>query len=105
MKIITDHKWKAFCSCDKVPKKVLHDYFSHVKDDYGFFKYKKNWYHVSDFMRIEKNSPLAGLGFDGYSSDSFFSGVLIKLDHYEESYQVGTYISFYRMIIMKKVIK
>lgn len=47
----------------------------------SFISYKGYVYAMSDFMRIEKDSTgdLAQLGWHGYSSDSFFSGVLIKL--------------------------
>jgi len=44
------------------------------------FHYKGNLYFLSEFMYIDKrdkNNPFKD--FDGYISDSFFSGILIKL--------------------------
>ena len=50
---------------------------------------KGYWYHTSDFMRIPHGSDFKG--WDGYASDSYFSGVLIKLSRDGEEYMVGTY--------------
>lgn len=40
-------------------------------------------------MRIPHGSDFKG--WDGYASDSYFSGVLIKLSRDGEEYMVGTY--------------
>ena len=37
------------------------------------------------------NPPEFMKGWDGYISDSFFSGVLIKISDDNEEYQIGTY--------------
>jgi hypothetical protein len=93
LKIYTDNKWKQFKYRNEVPDKVLSDYFDHLpEEEYGdgFIKYRKRWYHTSDFMR-QTHSEFNG--WDGYSSDSFFSGILIKLSDDGEEYKIGTYIS------------
>ena len=44
------------------------------------FKFKGNTYFLSEFMRINKNDPNNPFkSFDGYISESYFSGILIKL--------------------------
>lgn len=53
-------------------------------DEEGFIYYRDNWYCLSDFMSLHNkiycpNPPEFMRGWDGYLSDSFFSGVLIKL--------------------------
>ena len=62
------------------------------------FKYKGHVYFISEFMYIdqynpmnitENNEPL----FDGYMSDSFFSGILVKYTEDAESIKAYTYIS------------
>ena len=86
----TDHKWKPFVYGYDVPDKVLKE-FDYLYDDSshdGFFRYLGHWYHTSDFMIAPKELP-----WDGYSSDSFFSGVVVRISKDGESYQVGTYIS------------
>jgi hypothetical protein len=56
--------------------------FNWIEDDEEFahteFVEYKGWvYALSEFMRCEHE--LAVLGFDGYHSDTYFSGVLIKI--------------------------
>ena len=97
MKIRTDHKWKPFVYRYDVPTKVLSDWFDYQdpEESYdGFFQYRGHWYHLDQFMRIDKESPLALIGdWHGYASDSFFSGVLIRVSEDGGEYQIGTYIS------------
>jgi hypothetical protein len=47
--------------------------------NYGFFKYRGCFYHLQDFLRVVNMSTDSLIGWDGYLSDSFFSGVVIKL--------------------------
>jgi hypothetical protein len=91
----TDRKWKQFKYRDEVPKKVLADQFDYQDEDVidGYFKYRGYWYHTDMFMRLGHGAPSAFSGWDGYHSDSAFSGVLIKLSPDGEEYQVGTYMS------------
>lgn len=93
MTIKTDHRWKKFYYRNEVPEKVLEAHFSHLEEAYdGFFCYRRRWYHVSDFMSV-RETLLNSLGFDGVLSDSFFSGVLLKLSSDGEEYQAATFFS------------
>jgi len=57
-----------------------------------FFRYRGNVYDIGEFMRCEsKDSPLAS--WHGYSSDSMFSGVLIRLVDNGESVIVARFYS------------
>lgn len=78
----------------EVPKKVLEEYDwpSKVDKEYGWLKHQGTWYHLSDFMRVGIPSALADK-WDGYISDSFFSGVLIKLTEDNEGAYLRTYIN------------
>jgi hypothetical protein len=91
--IRTDHRWRQFQYRHDVPEKVLESEFVHLPEAFdGFFRYRKWWFHVSDFIRIP--SEAADLrGWHGYAPDSFFSGVLIKLSEDGEAFQVGTYLT------------
>jgi hypothetical protein len=56
-----------------------------------FFRYRGNVYRLNDFTRVEGNPDLRG--WDGYMTDTYFSGVLVKyVDHYERVI-VGRYYS------------
>ena len=94
MKVITDHKWHDFKFDYEVPEKVLKDLFSHLDEDETdyFFKYHNRWYHISDFMRMEPGTLFYGSNkWDGYLSDTFFSGILIKMDEDCDKYMVGMF--------------
>ena len=57
----------------------------------GFFRYKGWTYFLGDFMRIGNDAPFTG--WDGYHSDSFFSGVLVKYSNCGDAVKVATYFS------------
>lgn len=92
----TDNKWRAFRYGYDVPAKVLASDFDHLEDgetDDRFIRYRRRWYHVSDFMRIEGENPLKEMGFNGYLSDSYFSGVAIEISRDGEQYRIATFYS------------
>ncbi len=96
LKIQTNNHERTFSYRYDVPEKVLREQFDYQDPEEthdGFFKFKKHWYHLDQFMRIDKNAPEGFQGWDGYHADGFYSGVLIKLFDDGETYKVATYIS------------
>ena len=100
VEIKTNNHWRPFKYGYEIPKKVLEEDFDWLVDneDDGFIYYCNRWYHLSEFMDLHNkiyciNPPEFMNGWDGYISDSFFSGVLIKLSDDSEMYQIGTYLS------------
>jgi hypothetical protein len=105
--IKTNHHWRPFKYANEVPKKILDNEFDWMEKDEdglpkdyldGFICYRGTWYHTEDFMSLHNkvhcpNPPDFMKGWDGYHSDSFFSGVLIKLSDDGECYQIATYYS------------
>jgi hypothetical protein len=61
-------------------------------DEMEFFKYQGYWYSIGDFMRLDFNSSFDNRKWDGYSSDSYFSGVLMKYC-YDGTVIVGRFLS------------
>lgn len=62
-------------------------------DSASFFRYRGELYDLGEFLRVE-NSPMLS-DWSGYSSDSFFSGTLVKYvtkDH-DQMVVVGRYYS------------
>jgi hypothetical protein len=57
-------------------------------DTSTFFRYKGQIYSLGDFMRCESDELK---NWHGYLSDSFFSGVLVRLSDCGESLVVATY--------------
>lgn len=92
--IKTNNKWRNFVYRSDVPAKVLDNQFSHLAANEftdGFVCYRGCWYHTSDFMRVEECAEFKG--WDGYASDSMFSGVLIKMSQDGERAKLATYFS------------
>jgi len=56
----------------------------------SFVRYRKTVYLLSDFMHINHE---VFKGWSGHHSDSFFSGILIKLAEDGEDCVMGTYYS------------
>ena len=90
MEIITNHHWRQFKYRNEVPPEVLADEFGWIdeEDDYldGYFQYRGSWYHIADFM-LATDGPFSD--WHGYSCDTFFSAVLIRVSDDGEEYQVG----------------
>lgn len=64
----------------EMPEKFKADFYYIPEDEFDshmFFEYKKQWYDLSEFVRTENNSILKD--WDACSSDSFFSGVVVRL--------------------------
>ena len=92
--IKTNHQWRDLVYRQDVPADVLSSQFDYQDAEEtldGFFHYRGHWYHLDQFMRIDGMPSLAG--WDGYASDSYFSGVVIKLSKDGEQVQLGTYMS------------
>ena len=92
MKIQTDSKWKFFLYGNEVPRRVYtgFDYLDEDERSGGWLRYRKKWYHISEFMRCQGDQFGA---WHGYLGDSFFSGALIKVSSDGERYMIGTYYS------------
>lgn len=59
-------------------------------EDDSFVRYKGQVYALIDFIRVPDDTEFPG--WDGYASDSYFSGVLLKLDE-DDGVIMGTYFS------------
>lgn len=90
LKIKTNNQWRPFKYRHDVPAKVLAKQFDWTNpEEYSdhFICYRRHWYHIADFMR---GGPE---GWDGIASDSYFSGVLIRVSKDGERYQIAAYFS------------
>lgn len=58
-------------------------------DAHNFVRYRGRVYDVSEFMRCGESLA----GWHGYASDSYFSGVVIRLSPDGERAVMGTYFS------------
>ena len=53
------------------------DYMENV-DEGLFFRFKNQLYDIGEIIRIDENTPFPDF-WQGYASDSFFSGILVRL--------------------------
>ena len=78
IKIMTNNKPRqTICGYQLTDKqKQDFDYIEDI-DNHDFVIYKNNVIDINEFMRIDEDSKHFR-GWHGYSSDSYFSGTLIK---------------------------
>jgi len=93
----TDDKWRYLSDRVDVPADILAKQFDYLDGNTagldGFFRYRNYWYHIGDFTAFTGDVEPSLRGWHGYSGDSYFSGVLIKLSKDGEQIKVGTYFS------------
>tara|TARA_B100000900_G_scaffold57642_1_gene43205 strand:+ start:570 stop:866 length:297 start_codon:yes stop_codon:yes gene_type:complete len=82
--ITTNYHIREFIFRDEIPSNIQADEFDWCDSIGGYFKFKGYYYHVSQFMRTDLPE------WDGIYNDSFFSGVLIRLEE-DGHYRVATY--------------
>lgn len=95
MEIITNNKprdllyWEDLTANQKLDFDYLED-----PDLASFFKYRDQVYDLGEFLRIDHNDALSGLGWHGISSQGYFNGILVKLnDRDPDRIIVGSYYS------------
>jgi len=96
MNIISNYQYRNFLYGYELPEKIRAD-FDYVDDidSASFIKYRGQYYSIDDFMVIQTgpNAISEFAEWHGYYSDSFFSGILIRLSDDHEQYQIATYIN------------
>ena len=94
LEIFTNNQPRDIIYGFELPKSKRKD-FDYLNDeefnDRSFVKYNGHYYDLGEFMRIEKHSDFKN--WDGYSADTYFSGILIKLCEDGDSVIMGRYFS------------
>lgn len=94
MKIITNHHKRDLIYGWQLDPSDLEDWQT---EDSVFFRYKDRLYCLDEFLHYPSmwagKLPDEFKGWDSYMSDSFFSGILIKLVPDEDQIIVGWYLS------------
>jgi hypothetical protein len=99
MKIISNNQWRDFVMGYELTESERSD-FDYIEDidSHFFIRYRGNLVDLSDFMAIDKTTLLPAdnqsmQDWQGYVSDSYFSGLVLRYSEDYEQYQIGTYIS------------
>ena len=82
-----------FNSKDQVKIREKFDWMDEVEDTYSFFKYKGEIMHLSEFLNLNSSCPGELRNWHGYSSDTYFSGVIVRLVNDNEEVVVGSFFS------------
>ena len=92
MKIITNNHWHNFLYGYELTDKEKRE-FDYLDDiDFAdFIRYRGCLYDPGEFMRVDHIPEFEQ--WQGYQSDSYFSGVLLRYSRDCEQYQIATYIS------------
>jgi len=97
IKITTNNRERQFINYQDLTKSEQSDFDYQDKeeqDDMDYFRYRGHAYCVDQFMIIKNHPDKDFSSYDGYMSDSMFSGVLIRLDLDDSNYyQIATYTS------------
>ena len=91
LKVATNHHWRPFLYRNEVPERVLEDEFDWCDDESSFMKYKGEYYHLSEFWKVQDKEVLKE--WDGYKGDTYFSGLLIKTNACGDGYKIGLALS------------
>ena len=89
--IKTNRRRRPVLSWEDLTPKEQKDFDFSAKEESSYFRYKDWVYTLEDFMRTNCNESLSK--WDGYLSDSFFSGILVRYEDGGYSVVVGTYYS------------
>lgn len=95
--IKSDKKWRNLIYGYELPKKWRKE-FDYLTDEEfetrNFAKYRGWYYDINEFSAINDRMGYAEFkGWDGIVSDSYFSGVVIKLSSDGEQYKIGRFYS------------
>ena len=102
MQIVTNNQYRPIIDAYELSEKERQEFdyldwnaIDQGSDSASFFKYKGQIYDLGEFQVVtETLENCHGLkGWNGFSSDSYFSGVLIKFSEDFESVIVGRWYS------------
>ena len=92
MKITTNNQYRPFLYWHELTSKEQGEFdYERVEED-TFFRYKGWVYSLSDIMLCPAQAE-EFKGWTGYHSDSYYSGVVIKLSDCGDMVKVGHYLS------------
>ena len=99
IKIKSNYNERQFIYGYELTEKELEE-FDYIDSEelpfHNFIRYKGQVYDPNEFMRIDSDRECLPEGFeqwDGYQSDTFFSGLLIRYCEDTDYYQIASYFS------------
>ena len=95
MEIITNHHYReVLTSFDLSPKEAKEfDYLDLENGEGSFFRYKGRVYDLGEFMIWDNPVSPTRDDWDGFRSDSYFSGLAVKYSECCDAVKVGLCLS------------
>lgn len=90
--IKSNYHERELLTYEELTEKEKDEFDYSMKEEDMYFRYKGNVYPMGDIMRLEKHNPFPDY-WDGYCSESFFSGILVKVCDDTDWIIVGQYFS------------
>lgn len=91
LKVITNNVPRPILSWYELTEKEQKEYLEEQYSMHFFVRYKGRLEPLCSFMKPGPNSPFPP-EWQGYSPDSFYSGLLIRFTEDQEQAIIGTYI-------------
>lgn len=93
LQIISNNQPRFIISGFDLPKSAQKDfdYLGEELEESFFVKYLDQYYYMGDFLKIDHTEDFKN--WDGYISDTFFSGILIKFCEDGDFVIMGHYYS------------
>lgn len=86
--VTTNHHWREIVDASQLPTKAREEFdyldwqaIEAGEESASFVRYRGDWYDLGDVM-LSPDS-IAALGYDGFNSDSYWSGVAFKFDPHD----------------------
>ena len=91
--IKTNNQYRDILSAYELSEAELSE-FDYLEEGEGsFFRYKGEVYDLGEFMVWGNPTSPCHEGWDGYKSDSFFSGLVVKYSADFEQVKIGLFLS------------
>ena len=87
LQVVSNYHERNFLYSYDIPDSVLayYDWLSNEEKSDNWMKYKNEYYHISDFMRYDDEY------WNGIVSDTYSSGIFIRISDDCETYQIAYY--------------
>jgi hypothetical protein len=91
--VVTNNHPRDLLSSHELDDKIRAKYFDYIEDGEWFeecynrfFQYKGWWYDINEFQQIPALMLKHMKWWDGYSPDTFFSGILVKYAGFDRGF-------------------
>ena len=93
MTITTNNHFRDILTAYDLTANEIKEFDYLAEGEGSFFRYKGEVYDLGEFMRWDNPASPTSKDWDGFRSDSYFSGIAVKYDESCEMVKVGLCLS------------